>query len=300
MIRLHNDIDVGVATHTGQVRSHNEDDYLVVSPDTSTDGSAARRLFAVADGMGGVSGGAEASRAAVRSLGAVFLAPDSAGLDPDEIMQRGFAAACQQVFTLSKESPRLHEMGTTMTALILDGGRATVGHVGDSRCVLVRAAEVTQITEDHAMSEPRNVLTRCIGAGQSVEEVDIRAIDVGVGDALVLMSDGVWTTVEPAELAGIVQPGPAQPAADRLIELANSRGGPDNSTVVVVRVVGTSRDRLRDVDLPADEPPLPIGLGDGERAARQARWPWLLIAIGGILIALVVARVVFGFELFPR
>ena len=296
-MRLRTDIELGVATHSGQVRSTNEDDYLILAP---LEAEGAGRLFAVADGMGGVVGGAEASRVAVRSLGGDFVG--NGVDDPEERMRGGFARACSAVYEMSRESPRLSEMGTTMTALNLIGERGVIGHVGDSRCLRWRRGRLAQLTEDHAMTEPRNMLTRCIGAGQASEEVDIKVVDVAPGDVFLLITDGVWTTVDDSDIARALRSGTPQETADRLIDLANENGAPDNGTAMVIsiRAVGTDPGAPREIDLPGEELPQQPALRGSARNLTAPRWPWVVLGLSLVVAALTLARNLYGIDLLGR
>jgi protein phosphatase len=253
------------------VRAANEDDYLVLAAGAGR-GGAADELVVVADGMGGAVGGGEASRAAVRALAAAFVAAPTAA--PGERLRLGFAAASARVHEVSKQLPSLRDMGTTLTAVSLHGDRADVGHVGDSRAVLLRGGALAALTEDHAIREPDNVLTRCIGGGQANEVADFAVTDFRPGDVLALLTDGVWSTVAPADLLAALQRTPAQAAAEQLIELALAAGGPDNATAVVVRCrAGTSGEV--ELALPREERPRTGGLRG--RSLRPRLWPWLLL-----------------------
>src|SRR5262249_27794675 len=161
------------------------DDYLVLAPHDPEVVRRIGRLVAVADGMGGAMGGAEASRAALRALAAEFLTPPSAGTVAPAHMRAGFAAACRRVLELARESPALAGMGTTLTAVHLCGERMVVGHVGDSRCYRLRDGRFEQLTTDHAV-RGENRLTRCIGAGRDHEDVDVAEHDLRPGDRLLL------------------------------------------------------------------------------------------------------------------
>jgi protein phosphatase len=292
-VRLPDDIDVGAATHTGQVRSTNEDDYLVLVRSGSNGDD---RLFAVADGMGGVSGGAEASRAAVRSFASAFLASPTQA--PRDRVEAGFAAAAREVFRLSRESPQLADMGTTLTVVHLVEGTAVIGHVGDSRCLLLREGRLRRLTRDHAVEEPRHLLTRCIGAGREVEEVDVDEVRLAAGDVVALISDGIWAVLDDDALQRALRLGSAQRAADQLVRLANRAGGPDNATAVVVRVVPPARPRpskSREVELPAEETRLPLEAP--ELRIEPPRWPWLVLALASVPMGIAVARLWFGVDL---
>jgi PPM family protein phosphatase len=298
-------VEIGVATHTGRVRRVNEDDYLLCAPQDVADRHRMGWIVAIADGMGGAAGGAEASRTAVRAAIRPFLdsTATNGASDPAARMRDGFASAVAEVFELSQENSTLRGMGTTLTIVNLLGQRMVLGHVGDTRCLRIRKDVCTQLSEDHAVREPDNYLTRCIGAGQRVVEADITEFDVEDGDRFVLMTDGLWAVVPAADIQEIAEAIAPQDAANELVRLANSNGGPDNSTVIIVHVLSTrddSRDQesLVDVDLPAEElaqPPLMLPPG---RDLIPARWPWVLLAMGVVLFVLGLAKILFDIDVF--
>lgn len=297
-VRVTEDLDIGVATHVGRVRTANEDDYLVYLPPVE-DARNGGRLFAIADGMGGVAGGGQASRAALRALGATLAVAAGEGEDAGERLTVGFAAASERVHTLAAESAVLADMGTTMTALLLVGGRAVVAHVGDTRCLRIRGASIEQLTEDHAMREPRNLLTRAIGAGQRHETVDIVDAEVRPGDLFVLVTDGVWGVVEPEEIARELRAGPLQDGCEEVLARVFERGAPDNATLVAVRAIGTEIGPVREVELPAAE--ARIGLpeaGSDSRRIAPASWPYLLLVASVLLGVLAWLRVTERLDVF--
>lgn len=296
-MRLGDDIEIGVATHTGVVRSSNEDDYLVMAPEEEADGPARGRLLAVADGMGGVVGGAEASRAAVRALAGALLQAYS-GQPTEERMAAGFGAACSRVYELSREMPALREMGTTLTAIHLADGRAVLGHVGDSRALLVRDGELRRLTTDHAVREADNYLTRCIGGGQATEEPDLETLELAAGDCLVLLTDGLWSTVGEDAIRDVVVRMRPQKAAEHLVRLANDAGGHDNSTVIIARLREPSDEaRLRELELPREEQRGPRRAVRSDGSLTPPRWPWLVWALAVALGLAAVLRIVAGVDL---
>ena len=138
-------VEVGVATHTGRVRRTNEDDFLLCAPPTDAEMARGGWVVAIADGMGGAAGGAEASRTAGRAAVRPFLgAPDSNGngTPPLARMIEGFRSAATEVYTLSQENPNLRGMGTTLTVVNLLTDRMVLGHVGDTRCLLLRNGQL--------------------------------------------------------------------------------------------------------------------------------------------------------------
>jgi hypothetical protein len=146
-------------------------------------------------------------------------------------------------------------MGTTLVAAVIKDDHLWVLNVGDSRAYLVRAGEITQITQDHSwvgeqvdagiLTEDqarqhiyRNVITRSMGNTLKVE-ADLFERDLEDGDILVLCSDGLTNKVKNVEIEAAVSEGPLTDAVQHLVDLANTRGGPDNVTVIAVRVSST-------------------------------------------------------------
>ena len=276
---------VGVCSHPGHVRRHNEDDYLLGAlVGTGT------LLAAVADGMGGLAGGAEASRSSLRALGAMVL--DGGSSTPlAERLLAGYTAAGERVRDEAAAVPALRDMGTTLTALCLADGQALVGHIGDTRLYRVRRGHCEVLTVDHAVREPDNLLTRCIGAGQPTCTPDHAAIPVRAGDRFLLVSDGVWSVLATALFARLAAASGPQAAAEALVGAALAAGGPDNATAIVVEVVSAAADAdTVDVDLPRHERPSERQSWPPARSLRPPRWPWLLL-LGAALVALdVVTR----------
>lgn len=289
-------VDVGAATRAGPARVVNEDDLLLLEPAASERVGGWDRLLVVADGMGGVSGGAEASRAAVRALAGAFLRePPPAGLA--EGMRRGFAAACSAVAELARQSRSLRGMGTTLTALVQSGDRAVVGHVGDSRCWLWRGKRLRRLTEDHATGDGARRLLRCIGGGRSQEDADVVELEVRAGDAFLLATDGLWSVVPDAEIAAVLGRGePARATAEALVARASRRGGGDDATAVVLvveRDPAAARRGAREVELPPEEMAGTRLPRAARRSLRRPVWPWVLL-LGSLLAlaALLVEQIV--------
>ncbi|NLV91276.1 MAG: Stp1/IreP family PP2C-type Ser/Thr phosphatase [Firmicutes bacterium] len=203
-------------------------------------------LFIVADGMGGHNGGEIASQTAVDAL---------VGYDWDLVhsladLERPIALANQAVWQAAQAKPQLRGMGTTVTLAKVVDQRVLIGHVGDSRAYLVsHRGEGKQLTNDHsvvgqlvrdgcltegdARRHPhRNVLTKALGTQPNLT-VDLSTVEPGPGDVILLCTDGLVDVVSTAEVFAIIHQSPdLQEAADRLVDLANERGGQDNITVV--------------------------------------------------------------------
>lgn len=279
-MKLPRGIALGVATHTGLVRATNEDDYLIA------DGGDGGLLCAIADGMGGAAGGAEASRSALRAFGVAVIEPP-AGAAPATRIAAGYAAACRRVREQALDVPALADMGTTLTAVLLLGDEVHLGHIGDTRVYRLRGGELVQLTQDHALREPDNVLTRCIGGGQVDATPDIGAVPLQRGDRLLLVSDGVWSVVPAPLLARALAQAP-QAAAEQIVRAALAAGGPDNATAIVVASAEAAGGTT--VELPREELARVTELTRVVRSLRRPAWPWLLLVAAVLLALLALAR----------
>lgn len=271
---------VGVCSHPGRVRRTNEDDYLLGAVPGSGE-----LLAAIADGMGGLAGGAEASRIALRSLGSVVLDGPTPG-PVAERLRLGCGAARDRVMDAAAAVPALRDMGTTLTALLLRPDAAAIAHVGDTRVYRLRAGRVERLTTDHAVQRPDNLLTRCIGAGQGDVEPDLWQEPLRAGDRFVLVSDGVWSVLDDEAFAESAARSPVQQAAEDLVLAAIAAGGPDNATALVVEVgqhpwvAGPAVE----LDLPRHERPEDPALWPSPRSLRLPSWPWWLLALATLVL----------------
>lgn len=227
-------------------------------------------IATIADGMGGAWAGAEASQLATKVAITSIKSNLQSGLPVTEgqwnaLLCDALYAANQTVHTRSQSTERLNGMGTTLLVCILIERRVHIAHIGDSRAYLVRPAvrkpHITQLTADHtivaqmvdqgvlsptdAIYHPqRHYLARSLGPDRSIEP-EVTARTLRSGERLLLCSDGLPLHVNDSELARTISDASTpQVACDRLIEIANHRGGRDNITVVVLaadRVTATQR-----------------------------------------------------------
>jgi len=237
------------ATDVGRVRAHNEDAFVIDAP---------RGLFLVADGMGGHAAGEVASAIASEAVGAAMRQGVDAGLKTDllaEAMVESFHAAHRSIVNYSLAKPETRGMGTTLTVMVMcDDGSFRLGHIGDSRCYVLRDGELTQLSRDHTwvqreVDEGRltelgarrhhqsHVLTRALGA-DSLDQPDVYSGTLLPGDVVMLCSDGLTGMLTDRMLRRILVRGGelAQRVAD-LVTDANERGGRDNITAVLVRIL---------------------------------------------------------------
>jgi len=280
-------------------------------------------LFVVADGMGGAAAGEVASEMATKTIYEQLL---SAWGSERELTPQRFAyrlreaveAANRQIHSYAAAHPELRGMGTTTTAVGILGDRFFLSQVGDSRAYLIRQGQAVQLTKDQSLmqrlveagelteeeaakSERRNIILQALGPDARVK-VDLTHQEVRRGDILVLCSDGLSGSVKKEEIAEIAtRERDLQAACDRLIALANQRGGPDNITVILARFDGEG---LRPVEASAEVGhqvyPLidtetstePVPVYKGSRAPEPAaRARWRLVAL--TLVALAAAAALY-------
>ncbi len=292
------------ATDVGRRRHGNEDSYDVWVSDGSDRAHAADTLLVVCDGMGGSNAGEVASRVAVEAVVRLF-AEDTSG-NALKALHQAVEAANAEVHELGRSRPDMQGMGTTCTAVAIQGGTLTYAHVGDSRAYLVRGGEMHQLTTDHSLvaqlvargqitSEDarvdprRNVVTRSVGVGPTVEiDAGRLAEPLQPGDTILVCSDGLHGQLSDEEMAKLASDGSLDRACRTLIALANERGGPDNITVVLARLEGDGGLGADDA-APADEPaPAGADAAGGEPARGGGRWRAVLIValivlVGGLV-----------------
>ena len=254
------DFHMGRRTHVGMVRNLNEDSLLAMEINRIQQSvSQPLGVYAVADGMGGHAAGEVASGMIVNAIAekaTADLVPvqlaQGGNQDRSEWLRQAVETANRKVFELRKAAGT--DMGSTLVAAVLDGPRAHIAHVGDSRIYLVNSQGIRQLTTDHSLVErliatgqisredarhhpQRNVIYRTIGDKLKLD-VDLAVIMMKPGDNLLLCSDGLSGMVEDAKMCEIVQNASSpQAACDALIDAANAAGGEDNVTVVIIQVV---------------------------------------------------------------
>lgn len=254
-------LSYGVSTHVGAVRTNNQDALLtLLSSAISADGYPEFGLFIVADGMGGHHDGERASALATRVVAEEFTSnfymrllekvPEEDRPLVSEVLTHAVQHANE---VISKEIP---EGGTTVTAVAIVGDLAYVAHVGDSRAYLMansdgldqitrdhslvqRLIELDQLTQEEAATHPqRNVLYRAVGQSESID-IDTSTRRLAPGSRLIICSDGLWGQVPGDQLYQIIVSSVSpQEACDRLVSLANERGGVDNVTVIIIQLPG--------------------------------------------------------------
>lgn len=249
----------GQATDVGLVRTNNQDAaYSFFSTNRSADERPDFGLFVVADGMGGHQDGEKASALTARTVAShilsTILVPLMAGdaENQDPITETLTAAIEKANAEVIRNVP---DGGTTVTSMVIIGDLAYIAHVGDSRLYLLNKDSIEQLTRDHSLVQRlieldqltpaeaaehpnKNMLYRALGQNETVE-VDTLTRRLPAKSRLLLCSDGLWNVVEDKEIADIVkQTANPQEACNKLIALANTRGGGDNVTVLLLHMPG--------------------------------------------------------------
>jgi serine/threonine protein phosphatase PrpC len=225
----------------GMLRDRNEDSAY-----------AGPRLLAVADGMGGHTGGEVASGVAIEAMQRLDI--DVPADDLLAVLQNAVRQANDTVHGIAESDPSLHGMGTTLTAMLLSGSKLAMVQIGDSRAYLLRDGDLFQITHDQtlvqmllddgeitpdqAATHPHRSLLLQALDGREKLDPDMQLRETQVGDRYLLCSDGLWSIVAAEtihrELSTVTDP---EEVVRELIELANDGGGPDNITCIVADIV---------------------------------------------------------------
>lgn len=317
-------------TDLGRTRDHNEDTFLVAD---LTQGNASLQpevrehvvgprgsFFMVADGMGGAAAGEVASAMAADVI--LTHLRQTWASDPEATSQK-FAFRLKEAVELanskihqhSKDHPEVRGMGTTVTVAGILGHELYLAQVGDSRAYLIRKSEAIQLTKDQSLmqrlveagelteeeaeqSERRNIILQALGPEPRVK-VDLTYQPLSRGDTVVLCSDGLSGQVKKDEIAEMVNQNPDLVSlCSRLIDMANSRGGPDNITAVVARFEGDGLNDPHTADevgyqvYPLSEgeattQPVPIYTGSPAPVSRKYQKRLVLLAVAGVVIAIV-------------
>ena len=312
-------------TDLGRAREHNEDHFLVADlsrqqasllphvreHEVGEHGS----LLVVADGMGGAAAGEVASEMATDTIYAHMLKAWSEEKEPTSQrfayrLREAVEAANSHIHSYATAHPELRGMGTTTTAVGVLGDHVFLTQVGDSRAYLIRNGTAYQLTKDQslmqrlveagelteeeaAQSERRNIILQALGPDSRVK-VDLTYQELRRGDVLVLCSDGLTGQVKKEEIGAIAgSERDLWVACDRLIALANARGGPDNITVIIARFDGDGLRAAEAGDAPGHQvyplidtetstEPVPVYRGSPPPVpAKRARWRTMLVLLIG-------------------
>lgn len=311
-----NEIEYASHTDVGIRRSHNQDAHVAMPAADEEHWQQVGHVFLVADGMGGHAVGELASKLAVDNIPHIYSKYAQEG--PIAALRRAFSEANLIIHTRGQQNLEFKGMGTTGTAIVLRPEGVWVGHVGDSRAYRIRAGVIEQLSFDHSLlwelarrqrKSPEeltgiqsNIISRSLGSMESVQ-VDVEGPHpLEKGDIFLLCSDGLSGQVNDRVIGAVVTALPPEEAVQFLVHLANLQGGPDNTTVVVIRVGGEPRsgqvDSQAEVVFPSSDgvqpavSPLTLLL----YCLGSVPWAFLMLALGILLegLAVVLAAMEIG------
>ena len=261
-------LDIAAASHPGLVGKNNEDRYGVSAFMTGAGGKVPALLAVLCDGIGGHRAGEIAAQLGVTTVTEVITASD--GLQPLETLENAIQRANHAIFEASLSVQGHRGMGTTCVCAWVIADRLYTANLGDSRIYLLRGEHILQLTTDHTWLQEAydagiisdahgeehpnaHVIRRYLGSARDPQpdfrlwffdgESDAQAIEnqglpLEAGDTLLLCSDGLTDLVSDHEIQRLVKSTPLERTPAALIDLANARGGHDNTTVVLLRVPG--------------------------------------------------------------
>jgi len=238
-------LNIGNCSDVGKAREKNEDYFGSFSGSFGS-------LLLVCDGMGGHKGGEIASRLAVETISTYFEKLNDSYNISEEI-NKSLEAANTSIILKAKEDPELTDMGSTVVLVLVKNGLAYYASLGDSRIYKIRDGAIQQITKDNSLVQQmvdsniitedeakvhpkKNVITKALGTNDELEPEIYEPFKLQVNDNLILCSDGLTTHVDEEEILELSKNYPPQEAAQKLVDLANERGGTDNITVLIAAV----------------------------------------------------------------
>jgi len=250
-------VEVAAKTDVGCVRANNEDNF----------GYDLRYgIFVVCDGMGGQAAGEVASKLGVDTLLSYFRRAaqtgeyQQAGAPMDGLSKEGTALASairlanHTIFEAGQQQTASAGMGSTLVAALIKGNALSIANVGDSRIYLIRQGVIQQLTQDHSLvmeqvrrgyltreqaehSEMQNIILKALGSEESVDP-DVEDLVVLAGDTLLMCSDGLTKYIHDNEILQMVSAGETlSQRCSALIQTAKHRGGDDNITCLLLRMV---------------------------------------------------------------
>lgn len=255
-LTMTNSLEMATATHTGMVRSHNED-----SVNVETDIG----LAVLADGMGGYNAGEVASgmatalisdqtKQALMRLDLQKTVEENGEPAASALLHDVVAKANESIYQAANSQPQYAGMGTTLVVGLFFDNKVTVAHIGDSRCYRLRDNKLEQITRDHSLlqeqidsglltkeaarrSQNKNLVTRALGIEVGAD-LEVHVHEVQSGDVYLMCSDGLNDMVEDEdiELAVSSLSSNLPLAASQLVQMANDAGGRDNVSVVLIKI----------------------------------------------------------------
>jgi protein phosphatase len=274
-------------TDVGIRRSHNQDAHAALLASDAQQWEKRGHVFLVADGMGAHAVGELASELAAGIIPHAYH-KYSDEEDSGQALRKAFVEANGSIHARGQQNREFAGMGTTASALLIRPEGAWIAHVGDSRVYRIRRGHIEQLSYDHSLAwelarrkgvqpdglegVPSNVIVRSLGP-EPLVQVDIEGPHVlREGDTFVICSDGLSGTLSDLEIGSIASALPPAEACQFLVAMANLRGGPDNITVIVIRIGAAHTD-------PTPEP------APDQSWYQRTTWPVIALVLGVLLAA---------------
>lgn len=249
-------LQASMRTDQGRVRDHNEDYIASVEPTSDSDEAQDGWLYIVADGVGGAELGEVASEYATERTLFHYLNNRQEPVFGQRLLE-AIEAANDDLLELTMEQGTGNRMATTMVAAVIHNNTAVLANVGDSRgyhwqdgilrqvtkdqSLVARLVEEGVITEEQALSHPRrNVILQSLGSEDQLQ-IDLFNVELGPSESLIMCSDGLTRHLTDQEISSIVGELDPESATEKMIQLANKRGGEDNISVAVLQIGDMSK-----------------------------------------------------------
>ena len=259
---------IGMLTDVGQVRTVDEDSILAADLSFGVNSESSKfLLLAVADGMGGHAKGEEASKIALNAIARAVIPDLLNNTSFTKILEKGIQNANQDILDHTAKNPEASGMGTTSVCAVVKDNQIHLANVGDSRAYRVSDDEICRVTKDHsyvqalidegeiteeqAREHPRkNEITRAVGIMPSVE-VDTMKLTLDSDESLLLCCDGVIAHLSDDDIHKIIRDSPdPQTACQKIVDMANERGGSDNISLIILSSEGSDTKENESDDSP--------------------------------------------------
>jgi serine/threonine protein phosphatase PrpC len=296
-------LEIGQFSDPGRKRANNEDWLGAFQPEDALRLTSKGSLFLVADGMGGHQSGEMASRRAVDHVIRTYLEDSSA--DVQASLAQAIRSANSALYGAASERGTGQRWGTTLVAAVVRNEELWIANVGDSRAYLIHNGKIRRLTQDHSWAGMgrgremegdwigRHIVTRALGLRPEVEVDLFPAVRLVPGDRVLLCSDGLSAPLDDDLIGDIARRRGPQQAAEALVATANSKGGPDNVSVVLIEMTRRQKGRVLDMLAGWIPPRLrlqaasPVGQRVGEKmGSPSGLWLVLLFLIALVLVGI--------------
>lgn len=300
-------LHVASVSDVGMRRANNQDNFCVSMASSIDQWNRKGHLFVVADGMGAHAAGELASKLAIDHIPHLYAKYND--MLPHDAMRKAVKDANSEIHRRGQANEEFHNMGTTCCVLNILPQGAVVAHIGDSRVYRYSQNRIEQLTFDHSLvwemkaagqlteeeekrgKIPKNVITRSLGPYAECK-VDLEGpFPVQVGDSFLLCSDGLTAVISDSEIGSVMANMPPDEAAKVLVDLSNLRGGPDNITVIIVKIAHPQIATAQNIGAAQSQ---------GQKPTHGApSWVWIGLSICALLAIVLFALIDWTFAVVP-